>query len=53
MYIPTDCARHPAEVLHISLFSASGSLHLVYENKKMPSCGPLYGTEFEYIKLNE
>lgn len=53
MYICTIYARHPAEVLQISLFNASTSLHLVYENKQVPSSGPLYGTEFGYLKWSE
>lgn len=50
MCICTVCARHLDDVLHISLFIASTSLNLVYENKKMPGCSHLYGTEIRYLK---
>lgn len=45
MCIYTVYARHPAEMFHISLFNASVLIHIVYNSKKMPNLGPLYGIE--------
>lgn len=45
MCIHTVYARHPDEMFHIYLFNASVLIHIVYNSKKMPNLGPLYGIE--------